>query len=133
MARSRPERPSPSGGQLMLCRAMARRQYQRALGRAGVMAAVTLVAFAGLALPARLRIPPVAPHPAGAPAAAAAFSHVGHASMPCYMCHPSVFPQALQGFTHREMRQGRYCGACHAGVNAKAIEKMTCSECHAEP
>jgi c(7)-type cytochrome triheme protein len=114
-------------------RAMARRQLLRASGLAGVMAVVLLVALVGLALPARLRIPPLAPHPAGAPAAAAAFSHVGHASMPCYMCHPSVFPQALQGFTHREMRQGRYCGACHDGVGATAIEKMTCAGCHAEP
>jgi c(7)-type cytochrome triheme protein len=113
--------------------AMARRSFLRALQLAGVMAVVMLVALAVLALPARLRIPPLAPHPAGAPAAAAAFSHVGHASMPCYMCHPSVFPQALQGFTHREMGQGRYCGACHSGVGAIAIEKMTCSGCHAEP
>jgi c(7)-type cytochrome triheme protein len=117
----------------MLRGAMARKQFWRALQLAGVMAFVLLVAFVGRALPARLRIPPLEPRPAGAPAAAAAFSHVGHASMPCYVCHPSVFPQALQGFTHREMRQGRYCGACHAGVNARAIESMTCSECHAEP
>jgi c(7)-type cytochrome triheme protein len=108
-------------------------QSRRVLRLAGAVAVAMLVALAALALPARLRIPPLAPHPAGAPAAAAAFSHTGHASMPCYMCHPSVFPQALQGFTHREMRQGRYCGACHDGVAAKAIEKMTCSGCHAEP
>jgi c(7)-type cytochrome triheme protein len=114
-------------------RARVRRQFLRGLGLAGVMSVVMLVALAGLALPARLRIPPLAPHPTGAPGAAAAFSHVGHASMACYMCHPSVFPQALQGFTHREMRQGRYCGACHDGVTATAIEKMTCSGCHAEP
>jgi c(7)-type cytochrome triheme protein len=113
--------------------AMTRWQSRRVLRLAGVVAIAMLVALAALALPARLRIPPLAPHPAGAPGAAAAFSHAGHASMPCYMCHPSVFPQALQGFTHREMRQGRYCGACHDGVGAKAIEKMTCSGCHAEP
>ena len=99
----------------------------------GVMAPLTLAAFAGLALPARVRIPRLAPHPPGAPAAAALFSHVGHASMPCYMCHPSVFPQALVGFTHHEMRQGRYCGDCHDGSESKAIEKMACQECHVEP
>lgn len=99
----------------------------------GVMAVVMLVAFAGLALPARLRIPRLARHPPGAPAAAALFSHVGHGSMPCYTCHPSVFPQALVGFTHREMRQARYCGDCHDGFEAKAIEKMACQECHVEP
>ena len=101
--------------------------------RAALGALVMLVAFAAWALPPRLRIPKVAPHAPGAPAAAAAFSHVGHAAMACYECHPSLFPQALQGFTHREMREGRYCGACHDGAGAKAIEKMACQECHAEP
>ena len=96
------------------------------------MALGVLVAVA-VALPARLRIPKLEPHPPGTPVAAAAFSHVRHSAMACYMCHPSLFPQALQGFTHREMRQGRYCGACHDGVEATAIEKMACQECHAEP
>ena len=113
-------------------RAMTPSRSTRALGLASVVALTMLGAIAALALPARLRIPPLAPRPAGAPGAAAAFSHAGHASMPCYLCHPSLFPQALQGFTHREMGQGRYCGACHDGVEAKAIEKMACSGCHAE-
>jgi c(7)-type cytochrome triheme protein len=92
-----------------------------------------LVTLAGLALPARLRIPKLAPHPAGTPAAAALFSHAGHSRMACYMCHPSIFPQALVGFTHQEMRLGRFCGDCHDGVEATAIEKMACGKCHAEP
>jgi c(7)-type cytochrome triheme protein len=92
-----------------------------------------LVALVATALPARLRIPKLEPAPPGRPSAAAAFSHVGHAAMACYACHPSLFPQALVGFTHREMRDGLHCGACHDGRAASAIEKMSCSECHAEP
>jgi c(7)-type cytochrome triheme protein len=97
------------------------------------MGLVLLGALVAMALPARLRIPRLAPHPPGAPGVAAAFSHVGHGPMPCYACHPSIFPQAPLGFSHREMRDGRYCGACHDGVGATAIEKMTCQDCHAEP
>jgi c(7)-type cytochrome triheme protein len=115
----------------MTCRrATARGSAMLALALVGL---VMLVALAALALPARLRIPKLAPHPPGTPGAAAAFSHAGHAAVACYMCHPSLFPQALRGFSHREMRQGRYCGACHDGAEATAIEKMACQECHVEP
>jgi c(7)-type cytochrome triheme protein len=108
----------------------------RAKWRARVLwapALVLLVAVAALALPERVRIPKLSPHPAGTPSAAAAFSHGRHAALPCYACHPGIFPQALLGFRHREMRQGRYCGACHGTGAATAIEKLACQECHAEP
>jgi c(7)-type cytochrome triheme protein len=104
----------------------------KGLWAAALVGLVMLVAWAGLALPARLRIPRVAPDPPGAPTAAL-FSHAGHDFMACYVCHPSIFPQAPLAFSHREMLQGRYCGACHDGVEATAIEKMACQECHAEP
>lgn len=112
---------------------------RRAVARGKLMGAsllvgfVLLVALAALALPARLRIPRLAPHPSGTPVAAAAFSHARHSAMACYMCHPSLFPQTLRGFSHGDMRQGRYCGACHDGAGAAAIETMACQECHAEP
>ena len=92
-----------------------------------------LVAAVALALPERVRIPQLAPHPPGAPRAAAVFSHGRHAALACYTCHPGIFPQAPLGFSHREMRQGLYCGACHGTGAAVAIEKMACQECHAEP
>lgn len=95
-----------------------------------LLAAVSLTA---MALPERVRIPKLQPHPPGTPAAAAAFSHGRHAAMACYTCHPGIFPQALLGFSHREMRLGLYCGACHGTGEARAIEKMACQECHAEP
>lgn len=87
-----------------------------------------LVAWLSSAVPSRLRIPPIAPRTAPPPAQ---FSHVQHGQMQCYMCHPGVFPQAPLGFTHAEMRQGHYCGACHDGAAAKAIARMACQECHA--
>jgi c(7)-type cytochrome triheme protein len=61
----------------------------------------------------------------------ALFSHWGHNSQHCYSCHPSVFPQAPLGFTHQDMREGRYCGSCHDGRAAKAIRSMSCEACHA--
>jgi c(7)-type cytochrome triheme protein len=61
----------------------------------------------------------------------ALFSHWGHNSQHCYSCHPSVFPQAPLGFTHQDMREGRYCGSCHDGQAAKAIRSMGCEVCHA--
>ena len=111
--------------------AMTRGVQRSSLG--ALVAVVLLATLGALALPARLRIPKLAPHPPGAPAAAAVFSHVGHSAMACYTCHPSLFPQTLRGFSHGDMRQRRYCGACHDGVEARAIEKMPCQECHAEP
>jgi c(7)-type cytochrome triheme protein len=94
---------------------------------------LTAVALTAVALPERVRIPKLQPHPPGTPAAAAAFSHGRHAAMACYTCHPGIFPQALLGFSHREMKQGRYCGACHGAGGARSIDKMACGECHAEP
>jgi c(7)-type cytochrome triheme protein len=112
--------------------ARRRRLHARALALpVGLL--VILVALVALAVPARLRIPRLAPHPSGAPAAAALFSHARHAPLPCYACHPSVFPEAPLGFTHHEMQQGLYCGACHNGVEASAIETMACQACHVEP
>ena len=51
----------------------------------------------------------------------ALFSHRTHQSFGCYACHPSVFPQALVGFTHDDMREGKFCGRCHDGRGAFAI------------
>jgi c(7)-type cytochrome triheme protein len=98
------------------------------------LAIVAVVCAAGAAsaaaFPALLRIPPR--HPAAArPLPAAVFSHRGHQSLGCYACHPSVFPQALAGFTHEEMRGGRWCGRCHDGQVAFAIEGAACGRCHA--
>jgi c(7)-type cytochrome triheme protein len=90
---------------------------------------VSAAAF-GAAFPAVLRIPaknPTAPRPVPA----ALFSHRTHQSFGCYACHPSVFPQAPLGFTHDEMRQGRFCGQCHDGETALAIEGVACKRCHA--
>lgn len=85
----------------------------------------------GAAFPAVLRIPPRDP---AAPRSVAAvlFSHRTHQSFGCYACHPSVFPQAPLGFTHEEMRQGRFCGQCHQGGIAFAIEGAACARCHVQ-
>jgi c(7)-type cytochrome triheme protein len=90
---------------------------------------VSAAAFAA-AFPAVLRIPPKNPAaPRSVPAAL--FSHRSHQSFGCFACHPSVFPQAPLGFTHAEMREGRFCGQCHNGAMAFAIERADCKRCHA--
>jgi c(7)-type cytochrome triheme protein len=110
-----------------------RRAKLRALVlRASALVFVLLLAAAVLAFPERVRIPKLSPHPPGAPSAAAVFSHGRHTAMACYGCHPGIFPQAPVGFSHREMLQGLYCGACHGRGEAPAIGKMACQECHAE-
>jgi len=77
--------------------------------------------------PQEVRIPSVTPRSAPPPAR---FSHWRHNSQHCYTCHPSIFPQALEGFTHAQMQAGQYCGACHDGQTAKAISGQKCEVCH---
>jgi c(7)-type cytochrome triheme protein len=85
----------------------------------------------GAAFPAVLRIPRRDP---GAPAfpPRALFSHRTHQSFGCYACHPSVFPQAAVGFTHAEMQDGKFCGRCHDGRTAFAIQGSACARCHVD-
>lgn len=61
----------------------------------------------------------------------AVFSHWAHDRLQCYGCHPAVFPQGRVAFTHEQMREGRYCGACHDGRAATAISSLGCEACHA--
>jgi c(7)-type cytochrome triheme protein len=84
----------------------------------------------GAAFPAALRIPR---RPPGTPLPPRAlFSHRGHQSFGCYACHPAVFPQAAVGFTHAEMREGKFCGRCHDGGGAFAIATADCARCHVD-
>jgi c(7)-type cytochrome triheme protein len=77
--------------------------------------------------PQDVRIPPLAQRSKPVPAL---FSHWLHGARACYTCHPSVFPQGLQGFTHPDMREGRFCGNCHDGRRAQPITSMRCEGCH---
>lgn len=84
----------------------------------------------GAAFPAVLRIPRRNP---GVPVPPPAlFSHRTHQSFGCYACHPAVFPQALVGFTHDEMREGKFCGHCHDGRTSFAIPGTDCGRCHVD-
>ena len=110
---------------------MAPRAGRSRRGRAAAIALVSLVSAValGAAFPAVLRIP--RKNPGAAPALAAAlFSHRTHGSFGCYACHPSLFPQAAVGFTHEDMRGGRFCGRCHDDRTAFAIQGAACGRCH---
>jgi len=104
-----------------------------AWSRRGAVALVTLASSiaVGAAFPAVLRIPRRDPHAAAFPPSAL-FSHRTHESFGCYACHPSIFPQALTGFTHEEMRAGKFCGRCHDGRTAFAIPGASCARCHVD-
>jgi c(7)-type cytochrome triheme protein len=95
-------------------------------GALSVLAASVALAAA---FPAVLRIPRKNPDAAPVPRNAL-FSHRTHQAFGCYGCHPAVFPQALQGFTHADMREGRFCGRCHDGRASFAIEGAPCARCH---
>jgi len=84
------------------------------------------------AFPALVRLP--RRDPASSPTLPQAlFSHRAHANFVCAACHPATFPQALLAFAHEDMRAGRYCGRCHDGGTAFAIEGARCESCHAGP
>jgi c(7)-type cytochrome triheme protein len=85
----------------------------------------------GAAFPAVLRIPRRTPAAVAFPPRAL-FSHRTHQSFGCYGCHPSVFPQALVGFTHEDMREGKFCGRCHDGRGGFAIAGADCARCHVD-
>ena len=101
-------------------------------GRLALAAALLVSSVAVAAsFPAVLRIPrrdPKVPYPPPA-----LFSHRAHESFGCYACHPSIFPQqALVGFTHQEMSEGKFCGRCHDGRAAFAIAGAACARCHVD-
>lgn len=84
-------------------------------------------------MPDTVKIPVVQPHPNGIPAEAGIFRHHAHRQSVCYACHPTVFPRYRVGFTHAQMQQGRYCGACHDGRTAFAVTGEPCESCHVAP
>lgn len=84
--------------------------------------------LAAVTSPQDVRLPPLEPRKRPAPAL---FSHWRHAEQQCFNCHPAVFAQQRFGFTHAQMKEGRYCAACHDGKRGKAISAMTCESCHA--
>ena len=92
--------------------------------------AVSLWGRPALSMPDAVRIPMLEPHPPGAPADAALFRHGRHDQFGCASCHPALFPQWRVGFTHRDMNEGRFCGACHDGSAGFDTATADCRSCH---
>jgi c(7)-type cytochrome triheme protein len=95
---------------------------------------VLLFSLSVAAVPALVRIPVVRPHGTADPAEPGVFSHWQHDQFQCVTCHPALFPQVRRGFTHDDMDEGRFCGACHDGRQAPPAggARATCrSSCHA--
>lgn len=70
------------------------------------------------AVPEKVSIPVVREHAKTDPPGAGTFSHWQHDQYTCVACHPTLFPRARKGFTHDDMDEGRFCGACHDGRSA---------------
>jgi c(7)-type cytochrome triheme protein len=92
---------------------------------------LSLVWRPALSMPDAVRIPIVKPHPEAAPPDAALFRHGRHDQFGCATCHPSLFPKWRAGFTHADMNEGRFCGACHDGTAGFDLATADCKGCHA--
>ena len=96
---------------------------------------VIAVPVSVISMPESVRIPIVKEHGTGDPPDAALFSHWTHQQYHCYECHPSIFPKRKLGFTHADMNQGKFCGACHDGNRSWHHENdasISCETCHVE-
>jgi c(7)-type cytochrome triheme protein len=81
-----------------------------------------------------VRVPIVRQHAKLDPQGAGVFSHWRHEQFQCVACHPTIFPRARKGFTHDDMDEGRFCGACHDGRIAPPASgaRANCkTSCHA--
>jgi c(7)-type cytochrome triheme protein len=100
-----------------------------------LLGVLLFVSASVLALPAEVRVPVVKEHGKADPPEPGVFSHWQHDQFLCFSCHPSLFPRARKGFTHDEMDDGKFCGACHDGRTAFPTSgaRATCkSSCHAK-
>jgi c(7)-type cytochrome triheme protein len=96
-------------------------------------ASATLFSASLFALPAEVRVPVVKEHGKADPPASGLFSHWRHDQFQCFDCHPILFPRTRVGFTHDQMDDGKFCGACHNGKAAPPISgaRAVCkSSCH---
>jgi c(7)-type cytochrome triheme protein len=101
----------------------------------GLLGALVLASASVLAVPAEVRVPIVREHGKADPPEPGVFSHWQHDQFLCFTCHPSLFPRARKGFTHDQMDEGKFCGACHDGRTAPPTggAKATCkTSCHAK-
>ncbi|HEX7505998.1 MAG TPA: c(7)-type cytochrome triheme domain-containing protein [Polyangia bacterium] len=100
-----------------------------------LLAALLLGSASVLAVPAEVRVPVVKEHGKADPPEPGVFSHWQHDQFLCFTCHPALFPRARKGFTHDQMDEGKFCGACHDGRTAPPTSgaKATCkTSCHAK-
>jgi c(7)-type cytochrome triheme protein len=71
----------------------------------------------------------------GASPPPAVFPHWFHRiRFKCYACHPAIFEMkaGATAMTMDEIREGKFCGACHNGKIAWEMSFDTCNRCHVE-
>jgi c(7)-type cytochrome triheme protein len=63
----------------------------------------------------------------------AVFPHEVHrARFKCYVCHDAIFPMkaGVTLVTMDAIQAGKFCGTCHNGKTAFAVDFNTCGRCH---
>ena len=63
----------------------------------------------------------------------AIFPHFLHRmQFKCYVCHDAIFPMKAgeTSISMDEIREGKYCGACHNGRTAFQATFEACPRCH---
>lgn len=50
----------------------------------------------------------------------------------CYACHPTIFEMkaGANEVSMDAIQAGEYCGVCHNGTTAWAVDVQTCNRCH---
>ena len=116
----------------------ASRWVRSGAGRWGIL---LVVGFGALALAeGKLKLPEDKPFPQGKHSpGVVTFKHRPHiktSATDCTGCHPKLFkiteagrPVDQEPITHKRMKKGEACGACHNGTDASALDE--CDTCHA--
>ncbi len=72
--------------------------------------------------------------PAEDPEDDAFFPHSTHTRwLACESCHPKLFPLRAEKYTKSQMKEGRYCGACHTKTGGATFSLRACDRCHLGP
>jgi len=69
--------------------------------------------------------------PESDPGYEAYFPHSTHTEwIACESCHPKIFPVRGEKMTKRQIKKGKFCGACHAKKGGTAFWLRACDRCH---
>jgi len=69
--------------------------------------------------------------PESDPGYEAYFPHSTHTEwIACESCHPKIFPVRGEKMTKKQIKKGKFCGACHTKKGGTAFWLKACDRCH---